>query len=510
MVLGPQQTVSERQLACGLRWLMVDAAFATAVGALNSGVVLVAYALWLGAPNTVIGLLAAIPFWTQFLQAPAVSLVERLRMRRLVSFASLFTARLALPVMALLPLFPSKTVALTVLVIGETLHCAFNAVGACAWNSWIRDLVPEQRLGRFFARRSVWAAVIGLVGNLLAGFALQSQNASRGEGNGSVFMALYGVGFVCSLVSTFSLTGVPEPAMEQAQPKQTLIALLKAPLKDGNFVRLIRFLASWQFAVNLATPFFTVYFVQQLGLGMAYVMAFSVVSQIANILVLRFWGRLSDRFSNKTVLSWAAPAFLGCIAAMAFASGIDNRPQLVFYLAMLHFAMGVASAGVGLACGNIALKLAPRGSATAYVAANALITSAAAGAAPVLGGLFADFFARRELVLQVLWRNPHGVREFTPLQITRWDFYFLLAAALGLYALHRLVLVEEAGARRREEMIQEVLSSARRGIRNLSPVGGLRLMSAFPGGQLLEAHARLKQQRRAARARLRREEKWVA
>jgi MFS family permease len=325
-----------------------------------------------------------------------------------------------------------------------------------------------------------------------------------------VFTVLYGVGFLSALASTVSLAQVPEPAMEAAQPKQTLISLLSAPLKDANFVRLIRFLVSWQFAVNLATPFLTVFFVQQLGLGMAYVMGFTIVSQAANILVLRTWGRLSDRFSNKTVLAWAAPAFLVFIAAMAWASGIKDRAALVAYLAVLHFGMGVASAGVSLACGNIAFKLAPRGAATAYVAANALITSAAAGAAPVLGGAFADFFAQRALTFEVLWKNPHGVREFTPVQITHWDFYFVMAAALGLYAIHRLAFVEEAGARRPQELMAEVLDGARRGIRNLSPVAGLRLAAAFPGGQLLEAHARLRQLRRARRARLKREEKWVA
>jgi MFS family permease len=509
MVLDPKPFITEAELAGGLRWLMVDAAFATAVGALNSGVVLVVFALWLGAPNIVIGLLAALPYWTQLLQAPAVSLVERLRARRLITVVSLFTARLALLVMAILPVIPDKRLALGLLVAAETLHCALNAVGTCSWNSWIRDLVPEQSLGVFFARRSIWGAVIGVVCNLIAGFTLQSQHIARGA-SGLVFSVLYGAGFLVSLVSTFALTRAPEPAMEEVQPRQSLVRLLRTPLKDVNFVRLIRFLTSWQFAVNLATPFFTVFFVEQLGLGMAYVIGFTIVSQIANILVLRTWGQLSDTFSNKTVLSGAAPAFLLCIAAMALASEIHDRTELVAYLALLHFGMGLASAGVGLASGNIAFKLAPRASATAYVAASALITSAAAGAAPVLGGLFADFFARRALTFQVLWRNPHGVSQFTPLKISHWDFYFVMAAVLGLYAMHRLAFVEEAGARRRKEMMEEVLESALRGIRNLSPIVGLRLVIAFPAGQLLETHARLRQQRRVRRAKQSREAKLVA
>ncbi len=102
------------------------AAFATLVGALNSGVVLAAYALHLGASNAVIGVLAALPFWTQILQAPAVALVEKLRNRRLISVVSVFIARLALPVMAILVFIPNRALALALLVLAEGVHCALQ------------------------------------------------------------------------------------------------------------------------------------------------------------------------------------------------------------------------------------------------------------------------------------------------------------------------------------------------------------------------------------------------
>jgi len=495
MFLGPQPIVTEPDLRRGLKALMWDAAFATAVGALNSGVVLAAYALHLGASNAVIGVLAALPFWTQILQAPAVALVERLRARRLISVVCVFVARLALPVMAVLAFLPNRPLALVILVAAEGVHCAFNAVGACSWNSWIRDLVPEERLGRFFARRSTYAAVIGMTGSLLAGVALDR----GGEHSGLVFAALYGLGFLASLVSTAQLARVPEPVMEGEQPMH-LLRLLRLPLRDVNFRRLIVFLSSWQFAVNIATPFFTVYFLRQLGFGVTFVLALSVVSQIANLMVLRGWGRLSDRFSNKSVLSVAAPAFIACIAAMAGASQIEGRVAAGAYLVGLHVVMGMASAGVGLASGNIAMKLAPRGAATVYIATNSLVTSAAAGAAPLLGGLFADFFAARELTVSVLWKNPSGIYPLLPLQFTNWDFYFLIAAAFGLYALHRLTLVREEGTVENRLMVQEVLLEARRAVVNLSPVAGLRQAIAFPAASMVGL-PHLRRLRRAERLR---------
>lgn len=492
MQLGPQMAISERELSAGIGNLVWDAAFATVVGALNSGVVLVAFALHLDANNAQIGILAAIPLLTQLLQAPAVVLVERVRARKLVSVVSLFTGRLALPVYAAIPFIDDRGTALNLLILAALVHYGFNAVAACSWNSWVRDLIPDARLGQFFARRSVYATAASTIGAVVAGVALDSAAGSEEQGD-RVFTALYIVGFLSGLISNWKLAQVPEPRMQALRRRTKLIALLARPLQDRNFRNMMRFMASWQFAVNLATPFFTVYFVRELGFGIGFVMALTVVSQLANLLVLRSWGALSDRFANKSVLSVAVPLFLLCIAGMVLADEVVNRTGRAAYLIGLHILMGFASAGVGLASGNIALKLSPAGDATSYIAANALVSALAAGIAPILGGYGADFFAARGLELAMTYIAPGGVERVFDLLLTHWEFFFLLAAALGLYTLHRLSLVSEAGEIDTREMMQHVFLQARRTVRNLSPVAGLRLAVAFPGGELIAARQRRKE-----------------
>jgi MFS family permease len=259
---------------------------------------------------------------------------------------------------------------------------------------------------------------------------------------------------------------------------------------------LLRFVASWQFAVNLATPFFTVFIVEQLRFHVSTVMVLGAISQLVNLFALRSWGQLSDRFSNKSVLSVCAPAYILCVVAMIGASQFTDRNLILLWLVILHALMGASVAGVTLSSINIALKLSPKGSATAYVAANALATALAAGIAPVLGGLLADFFGRRQLELWLRWTSPHGVWSF-PLRLTHWDFYFLLAGVIGLYAIHRLSAVREEGEIRRSEMVDEVLALTGRAIRNVSTVAGLRAATDLPASLLKDARVRF----RLARAR---------
>ena len=126
-----------------------------------------------------------------------------------------------------------------------------------------------------------------------------------------------------------------------------------------------------------------------------------------NLAALGLWGTLIDRFSNKAVLEIAAPLFLACTLAWTFTGVPWVLSTTLYLLAAIHILMGVATAGVGLASGNIAMKLSPAGQATAYLAANGVISASFAAAAPILGGLFADFFASHQLALAFTWTGGH-------------------------------------------------------------------------------------------------------
>ena len=215
-------------------------------------------------------------------------------------------------------------------------------------------------------------------------------------------------------------------------------------------------------------------------------MIVTVISQAANLLVLRSFGDLIDRFSNKAVLGVCTPTFLLCIFAWTFTTLPDPHAGTIPLLIAIHAFMGMATAGVTLASSNIGLKLAPRGEATPYLASVSLVNSVAAGAAPMIGGLMADFFANRELALIIRWTGETEV-SIPALSFQSWDFFFLLAAVVGLYSVHRLSLIQEDGDVEEEVVLRELMLEARRTIKNLSTVGGLRAATVFPYALLLNA-----------------------
>jgi MFS family permease len=496
-----QPAFDDAQRARAAKVLTAEVVFSTSCDTVMTGVLLTAFALHLGASNAVIGVLAAVAFWTQLLQGPGVVLIERLRRRRPIAVVTSLISALAPATLAALAFAAPSSASRTGLVLAVALYTGAGALGGCAWNAWVRDAITDDQRGRFNGRRSSLSSAVGVVAGLLAAWILDRVPEGAGA-RPAVFAGLFVFAFFAQLASAWGLSRAPEPPMPPPPPAPArLLPLLREPFRHPNYRRLIAFLASWQFAVNLAQPFLTVFLLSQLGFSMTFVMVVHLISQFANMLSLRRWGVLADRFSNKSVLNVAAPLFVGCIAALVVASQFESRLLASIYLVMLALVMGVASAGVSLASGAIAQTLSPPGTAASFLAANALVSAAAAGSASILGGLTADAFAQRALALALQWEGPHfdGAMQFA---IHHWDFYFLISALLGVYALHRMTLVREEGELDRRSMLAAMLKTRRRAQGETSPEETV----ASPWHLLLQSRAQRRQRvldryrRRQARA----------
>jgi len=374
---------------------------------------------------------------------------------------------------------PNADIAIGVIVFAFALRYAMGAFLGCAWNSWMRDLVPDHLMGEIFGQRQKRMTFIGAVLSLVAaGFVdLWIHWVPLPQTYG--YAVIYALAFVGGAYGVWCAEHVYEPPMTEAPAERGWYRALSVPFRNKNFRRLLAFLGSWNFAINLAAPFFTVNMLKRMDLGLAFVVGLGTLSQMAAYLMVSQWGAIADRFSNKSVLSVCAPLFVLCIFAWTFTMFPERHVLTVPLLIAIHVATGVASAGVTLASGNITLKLAPRGDATAYLAASSLVNSLAAGAASMVGGLTADFFLSRQFSILMRWHEPSGDVEFTALKFAQWDFFFLLATVIGLYALHRLSLVREEGHVKERVVIDALLARARRGMRNLSTVAGLRAATEY-------------------------------
>lgn len=494
MRLRPDEQVTPADFSRGRAALVQDAALASLTGSLYAGVILVGFALALGATPTQIGILCAIPLLAQVVQLPAIALVERFRQRRKITVVSVTAARLIILSLALLP-YLEPPVRVPTLLGAQLCITVLGSIAGCSLNSWLHQLLPKEGLGRFFAQRLFWSTSVGAVGAAAAGFVVDHWPfPDRLHAYSVTFMAAALAGFA----SSRALSRVPEPPMTRTGPPLPVIAMIASPFRHANFRRLIVFMAAWNVASNIAAPFIAVYLLQQLHYSLGTVTTLWISSQIANALTLYLWGRLSDRLSNKSVLAVVLPLYFTCVLGLTFTTIPTDHALTLPLLYLLHVLMGLAAGGIGLATGSLGLKLAPPAHATSYLASVSLTGSLAGGGAAILGGALADWFSSRQISLVLHWSSPPDIGEVTMAQLQHWGFLFAISALLGLYAMHALSKIAEDGESSYRMVIQEFVLEAMRSLDQLSSVEGLRLATLFPFGRLIERRRQAREQRDAA------------
>lgn len=446
--------LSEEEVKESLSWLIQDGVVAQLMESLTAGPILIALALAMNASNALIGYLVALPFLANLAQFPGAYLVDKFQKRKITAVCISMAGRLCIPFIAYLAFFPKTQGAAIWLALLYTGRYVGASGAGSPWNSWMKDLIPPQILGRFFSKRLIFVMMTSMLTTLSAAFFLKIWPYPEHDFYG----ILITIASVAAFYSGFVYYQIAEPPMEAHPSNDVFIKKMLSVFKDKNFTSLMVFLGSWNFSINLAVPFFTVFMLQSLGLSISFVLVLSTLTQMMSVFVMGTWGKISDSFSNKSILLVAAPLYALCIFLFLFTGFPDKHSLTIPLLILIYCLMGIAQAGITLASNNIALKLAPRGSAAIYLSVNGVINALMAGTAPILGGLFADFFANKELSL--LMNLTSGVRtiDVTLFYMHHWDFFFFLAAVLAGLSLTFLHGVKEEGEVTEKIVVSSFLS----------------------------------------------------
>ena len=134
--LQPTDNLGDAERERGLRYLLLDGVSTQVMGSMTGGALLVAFALLLGASNTVIGLIAAVGPFSQLLQIPAVIVVERLRRRKVLVMSALFVARIFWVVVAVIPWLVDEEHRVEALLLSLAMYFSFASISSAAYNSW--------------------------------------------------------------------------------------------------------------------------------------------------------------------------------------------------------------------------------------------------------------------------------------------------------------------------------------------------------------------------------------
>jgi MFS family permease len=299
------------------------------------------FLLLIGGSARHVGFLSAFPNLIASLsQLRTAEITAWLKSRRLMVIIFVFIQCVALLLMTVAAL--TRTITPSGFIALVVLFTASSAVAGPAWGSMMSDLVDPAERGRFFGWRSKILGFVTIGAALSAGLVLQ---VTRQLDIYTGFGCLFGVAFVSRLISWFYLREMYEPPLSHSREHCfTLIQFLRR-LRQSNFAKFVMFVSMMSFTVNLASPFFAVLMLRELGFSYMTYTLVTLMSTFTIYTVIGRWGRHADTIGNLKIIRATAP-----LIALLPILWLFNRHPL--YLLAAQAVSGFAWAGFNLCTSN--------------------------------------------------------------------------------------------------------------------------------------------------------------
>ncbi|MGB7539545.1 MAG: MFS transporter [Anaerolineales bacterium] len=359
-----------------LRWFWFDGAFALGIDSIVT-TYLILYAVALGASSAQIGLLGALSgLGAALALLPGAFLVERIGRRKEITLAGGGTiGRIAILLLVLLPFGLQGQAALYLFIGLVVIRETFGNLSLPAWTSLAADIVPLGQRGRYFASRNIAMTLTGMVTAFLAGVIINRSGSPAG------YQWAFLLAFGCGAASTFCFSRIQDPSPRP--PPRAVRAgstpILGSILSHRPFLALCLHSAVWNFALNVAGPFFNVYLVHDLGASMIQVGILTAATSLASLPALWFFGPLADRWGPRRII--LITSLLIPILPLAWI--FVPSP---WYVLGINLASGVLWSGFSMCVLNLLLQIAPRSERARFSAVHQIVVAVSLALGAAFGG----------------------------------------------------------------------------------------------------------------------------
>lgn len=372
-----------REPGRSLRLSIIEGVVASPHTAITSGVLVTGCALLLHAEDFHIGALSAGGALATIGALFSAYWVGILGQRKNLAVWGTALHRILWGLLGLLPLLVGDSrLCLWLFVVLAGVLGAIQQFTNNAWLSWMTDLVPESRRGRYFSVRSTVLSLTGLAASFGAARAMDVFRAHGSEAAG--FSLVFAVVSALALVSSFIMDRQWEPTWHGESPLP-FTQLVRLPLAHSGSRRFLGFLLFWSIATGIAGPFYGVHMLKNLKMSYTGVTLYGAIAAIGGAGAQLAWGRIIDRTGCLRVLRFNQVGVALLPLLWLFAT-----PGFLLPIWIDAFLTGLFWPGFTLAQFNMTMLMAPRENRSAYLAMQTVVVGGAGFAAALLAGTLAD------------------------------------------------------------------------------------------------------------------------
>lgn len=397
------------QIERALRLSTIEGALSNIHLSITTSAFSTGFALLLGATPFELGVMGALPFVSQLFQFVGAYLVERTGTRRSLAAVTAGISRALWGLMALLPFLPALQGVDVWIFLGLlALSQALIGIAGNAWTSWMTDLVPARRRGRYFGVRNTIASVTAMISTWVAGRLLDHYRLLGDDATG--YLLIMGIAVVTAIAGVVVLNRQPEPPMRKAE-RIDVGQMFSAPLRNRPFRTFSLIALAWAVVTGIAAPFFNAFGLQTLQLDFAQLALFGIGTSIVSMVCQPWIGRLQDRYGDRTVMIWCTFG-----VTMLPWGWVASTPTFLIPLWITSLLAGLFWPGITQGWLNMLMERAPADGRGAYLAAFNALSGVGTISAGLLGGVLAQSL------------GPTLVISLGPMILTQYSILFAFSS----------------------------------------------------------------------------------
>ncbi len=333
------------------------------------------YLLSLGATSTQIGALASIAsFFGMLLPIPGAQWANRIGSQKRVVLITYSLQYVAVFGALLVPFFTKGSTAVILATGLLALRAAFLNMGNSSWTAFAGQIIPPDRRGRFFSARKTVMALATFTFVPLAGYLIEIFAEPLGY-QVSFFMAV-----VFGAIAQSFYARIPELSPVSSKKKADRTSVIwKSFVANRTFFRFTLASMWFNFAWQLAGPYFGVYQVTELGATPRIVGLLSMASSILRMFGQQLSGRLVDRRGARLT-------YVLCMIFIPVVPFIWLPLTKPWHLIFVVLPSGFLWAGYEIANFNLMLELPSKHDQTQAIATYATLVGLANILGPLVGG----------------------------------------------------------------------------------------------------------------------------
>ena len=235
---------------------------------------------------------------------------------------------------------------------------ALQAQTTVVLNQWMLGFIEEKKSGRYISLRQTLTLTVTVVLSLAGGRFMDLM-----EGKYAGFALLFAAAALMGILEVILLAATPDGEPYQSSGRSCRFwDIARLPLKNRCFTGFVAYIFIFYLLLTISDSYTMVFMMKYLALPYQIVTGLYMMISLPQIILLSFWGRLSDRYGHEFTLKMSIWFFAGETLFLSFASA----QNWFIFIPAAFLISSAANAGFVISVFNRRYELMPEDNRIVY------------------------------------------------------------------------------------------------------------------------------------------------